>query len=83
MGISQGTSPEVQQRGSGLLPPFQVSAEGAGWTDLDSWAITAWSIWNARNKFYFEHTQLHPRVIMERAATLLSEYQMLTAAQQV
>lgn len=52
-------------------------------SDLDCWAITAWSIWNARNKFYFEHTQLHPWIIMERAAGLLSKYQMLTAAQHV
>ena len=23
--------------------------------DLKRWAVMAWAIWNARNKYYFEH----------------------------
>ena len=26
--------------------------------ELEVWAILAWAIWNARNKFYFERVQL-------------------------
>ena len=25
--------------------------------DLERWATTAWAIWNARNRFYFEQVQ--------------------------
>ena len=31
--------------------------------DLKKWAVISWGIWNARNKFYFEKIQLHPKVI--------------------
>ena len=31
--------------------------------DLEKWAVISWGIWNARNKFYFEKIQLHPKVI--------------------
>ena len=51
--------------------------------DLDRWAVTAWSIWNARNKYYFDHGQLQPRVIMERANSVLTEYKTCMAAQQI
>ena len=51
--------------------------------DLNRWATTAWSIWNARNKFYFDHVQLQPRVIMERANSVLTEYKNCMAAQQI
>ena len=49
--------------------------------NLDRWAITAWSILNARNKYYFDHVQLQPRVIMERANSMLTEYKTCMAAQ--
>lgn len=32
--------------------------------ELERWATTAWAIWNARNRFYFEDVQVHPRLIM-------------------
>ena len=33
--------------------------------ELDRWATISWAIWNARNKFYFEKIQQHPKAIME------------------
>ena len=47
---------------------------------LEKWAITAWMIWNARNRFYFEQTQLHLRCIFDSTMGLLEEYQRLSAA---
>ena len=49
--------------------------------ELERWETTAWALWNARNRFYFEHVQVHPRLIMDGARGLLDEYQRLTAAQ--
>ena len=51
---------------------------------LENWAVTAWAIWNARNKFYFEHIQTHPKVILDGAIGFLQEYrpyQRLVATQ--
>ena len=45
--------------------------------ELERWAILAWSIWNAHNKFYFEHKQIHPSLILNGAYGLLDEYQRL------
>jgi len=33
--------------------------------ELDRWAITARSFWNAQNCYYFKHVQSQPRWIME------------------
>ena len=49
--------------------------------DLERWAATAWAIWNARNRYYFEQVQVHPRIIMEGATGLVDEYQRLMTAQ--
>ena len=43
--------------------------------ELEKWAVTAWAIWAARNKFYFQHYQTHPKVIADMAYGLLEEYQ--------
>ena len=32
-----------------------------------AWAVTAWAIWNARNKVYFEQFQPQPQIIWEGA----------------
>ncbi|KAL0001542.1 hypothetical protein SO802_015323 [Lithocarpus litseifolius] len=32
--------------------------------DVEKRTVTAWAIWNARNKYYFEWFQLHPRDIL-------------------
>ena len=42
-------------------------------SDLEKWAITAWSIWNGRNRFYFEQVQAHPKYIFDSAMGLLEE----------
>ena len=42
-----------------------------------------WTVPGQLGNYSMEHIQLHPRVIMEREAGLLPEYQALTAAQQV
>ena len=51
--------------------------------DLERWAITTWMIWIARNRFYFEHVQAHPKAMFDSAMGLLEEYQHLNAAQRV
>ena len=48
--------------------------------ELERWVVTAWVIWNARSKFYFEHIQTHPKVILDGAFGYLQEYQKLVAA---
>lgn len=47
----------------------------------EEWVVMAWAIWNAKNKFYFQQVQTHPRVILEEAKGLLEEYHRLLAAQ--
>lgn len=49
--------------------------------ELEQWAVTTWAIWNARNKYYFEHIQIHPKSIPDGAISFLQEYQRLVAAQ--
>ena len=49
--------------------------------ELEKWAVTAWVIWTARNKFYFQHYQTHPKVIADMACGLLEEYQRLMDTQ--
>ena len=49
--------------------------------ELERWGVIAWTIWNAQNKFYFEHIQTHPKSIFDGALGFLLEYQRLVAAQ--
>ena len=49
--------------------------------DIEVSAITAWALWNARNKFYFENVQLQPKVIADGALALLTKYQKLLESQ--
>ena len=46
-------------------------------TEMDRWAIIAWTIWNARNRFYFKHIQLHPQTIMDEARAGWDEYKKI------
>ena len=48
-----------------------------GGNDLELWAITSWSLWNARNCFQYKHVQTHPCEIFPQADSLLGEYQRL------
>ena len=46
--------------------------------ELEVWAMVSWSIWNARNRFYFERKQSQPADILHGAMTLLQDYQRLS-----
>ncbi|XP_075640643.1 uncharacterized protein LOC142612431 [Castanea sativa] len=45
--------------------------------ELEVWSITAWSIWNARNRAQLKQVQTHPTDIYRQAFELLEEYQRL------
>ena len=46
--------------------------------EMEVWAMVAWSIWNARNRFCFEKKQSQPGDILHSAMSLLQDYQRLT-----
>ncbi|XP_075655218.1 putative mitochondrial protein AtMg00310 [Castanea sativa] len=46
--------------------------------ELEMWAMVAWSIWNARNRLYFEASQTPPQAILKSAEMLLEDYQRLS-----
>ena len=46
--------------------------------EFELWAMAAWSIWNARNRFYFEASQTLPHAILKSAEMFLDEYQRFT-----
>ena len=48
--------------------------------EMETQAMTAWSLWTARNKFHFEQVQTPPTMIFRRASSLLDKYQQLMAA---
>ena len=45
--------------------------------EFTRWAIMAWSLWNARNKFIYEGMQASPEHIVERGASILRKFQSL------
>ena len=45
--------------------------------ELEVWAIVTWSIWNARNRYWFDKKQSQPANILQGALLLLQEYQRL------
>uniref|UniRef100_A0A7N2LAI0 Reverse transcriptase zinc-binding domain-containing protein n=1 Tax=Quercus lobata TaxID=97700 RepID=A0A7N2LAI0_QUELO len=51
--------------------------------ELETWAVTASALWNARNKVYFEQFQPQPHIIWEGARVLLEEYQSFMEAQRI
>ena len=60
--------------------PARAMVERLDVKELENWAMIAWSLWNARNRFHFEHVQTHPTVILRVATSLLEEYQRLALA---
>uniref|UniRef100_A0A2N9IBV7 Reverse transcriptase domain-containing protein n=1 Tax=Fagus sylvatica TaxID=28930 RepID=A0A2N9IBV7_FAGSY len=42
--------------------------------EVEDWAITAWSIWNARNRFVHEDCQVPPQTIRANALAIRSEF---------
>ena len=59
---------------------FKQMQQNLSATELEKWTTVAWTIWNARNKFYFNHVQAHPKLIFEGAVGLLEEYERLLSA---
>ena len=53
---------------------LQIMANKLEVHDVEKWAVSAWAIWNARKKYYFERVQLHPRYIVRHANGFLQEY---------
>ena len=60
---------------------FRALVEKLSVVELERWAVINWAIWNARNKYYFENTQTHPKGILSGALSFLQEYQTFMAAQ--
>lgn len=48
--------------------------------ELDRWATISWVLLIARNKFYFEKIQQHPKANLDGAISVLLENQRLVAA---
>ena len=46
--------------------------------EFELWAMVEWSIWNARNRFYFEESQTPPHATLKSAEMFLDEYQRFT-----
>ena len=69
---------EKLQKSSSVAPSFYLLAramvERLDVKELENWAMSAWSLWNARNRFHFEQVQTHPTVILRGATSLLEEY---------
>ena len=42
--------------------------------EVEEWAITAWSIWNAQNCFVFKDRQLSPSTIRSEAMSLRRDF---------
>jgi hypothetical protein len=42
--------------------------------EVEDWAFTAWSIWNARNRFVHEDYQIPPQTIRANALAIRSEF---------
>ena len=69
------------QKSSSVTPSFDLLArdmvEMLDVKELENWAMIAWLLWNARNRFHFEHVPTHPTVILREATSLVEEYQRL------
>ncbi|GMY38278.1 hypothetical protein FCV25MIE_33522 [Fagus crenata] len=51
--------------------------------ELELWAVTYWSIWNARNKFVHDAVMIHPSLIFDNAMRLLQDFHRVLAAQRL
>ena len=52
--------------------------ERLSYKEFELWTMVAWSIWNARNRFYFEASQIPPHAILKSVEMFLDDYQWLT-----
>ena len=60
---------------------FQLLVDRLECDELKKWAMVSWALWTARNKFYFERTQWHPKRILGEALGYLREYHRLCNSQ--
>ena len=81
--LFRGTLQKCSNEADDFFLLFRALQRKLDQIELEKWAITTWSIWNARNRFYFEHVQAHPITMFDSAMALLEEYQRLNAAQRV
>ena len=81
--LFKGTLQKCSNEADDFFLLFRALQRKLDQTELEKWAIMTWSIWNARNRFYFEHVQAHLKAMFDNAMALLEEYQRLDAAQQV
>ena len=72
LGTCSWKAPEVY-----FLSLARTLVEKLSKKDLETWAMVAWSIWNARNQVQFEATQTPPHAILKGTVSLLDEYQRL------
>ena len=75
--LDKGKTQKCSNEARDFFLLFGHKARALDSCELKRWAIPARSICNARNKFYFEHKQVHPSLILNGAYGLLDEYQRL------
>ena len=59
---------------------FRLMVDRLSSNELEKWATKSWALWTARNKFYLEKIQWHPKQILGEAFGYLLEYQRLCAS---
>ena len=52
--------------------------ERLSYKEFKLWTMVAWSIWNARNRIYFEASQTPPHAILKSVEMFLDDYQWFT-----
>ena len=60
---------------------FRLLVDRLECDELEKWATVSWALWTARNRFYFEKTQCHPKRILGEALGYLKEYHRLCNSQ--
>lgn len=73
--LFRGRTQKCSNKASDFFILFRQMQGKLNQQELEKWAVTAWATWTARNKFYFQHYQTHPKVIAGMACGLLEEYQ--------
>ena len=81
--LIKGKIPKCSNGDSDFFLLFKQMQTKLSKQELETWAVTAWAIWNARNKVYFEQFQPQPQIIWEGARGLLEEYQRFMEAQRI
>ena len=57
---------------------FRLMVDRLSSNELEKWATKSWALWTARNKFYLEKIQWHPKRILGEALGYLLELGMAT-----